>query len=139
MKIKTMSIIFFVVAVLTACSSTQPEVEDPLAGTSWDLVFYRKSTVIEGSDVTAEFVDGEVAGSAGCNRYSGSYEVDGNKIKFGPVMSTLMACMDPEGIMDQETMILAWLQDAQTYQIQEDQLMIFRSDGEALTFIPASQ
>jgi len=138
MKSKTFVLVILVVMVLTACSSNEPSVGDPLSGTSWELVYYRKSRVIEGVAVTATFEGGQVKGSSGCNSYSGSYQVEGGKISFSPLMSTLMACPDPDGVMDQEAMFLAWLQDAQTYQIQDDQLMIFRSDGEALTFIPGS-
>jgi len=138
MKFKTFVLVILVVMVLTACSSNEPSVGDPLSGTSWELVYYRKSRVIEGVAVTATFEGGQVKGSSGCNSYSGSYQVEGGKISFSPLMSTLMACPDPDGVMDQEAMFLAWLQDAQTYQIQDDQLMIFRSDGEALTFIPGS-
>jgi heat shock protein HslJ len=125
--------------MLMACSNSKPLADDPLNGTSWELVFYRKSRVIEGRSITAKFDAGEVQGSAGCNSYSGSYQVVGDTISFGPIASTLMACMDHDGIMDQETMYLAWLQDAQTFRIRDDQLMIFRSDGEALTFIPESK
>lgn len=138
MKSKTFVLVILVVMVLTACSSNETSVGDPLSGTSWELVYYRKSRVIEGVAVTATFEGGQVKGSSGCNSYSGSYQVEGGKISFSPLMSTLMACPDPDGVMDQEAMFLAWLQDAQTYQIQDDQLMIFRSDGEALTFIPGS-
>jgi heat shock protein HslJ len=39
------------------------------------------------------------SGFAGCNRYSGSYELAGNSLKFGPTIMTKMACdqgMDAE-------------------------------------------
>jgi heat shock protein HslJ len=138
MKSKSFILVMLIVMLLSACSNNENPVGDPLSGTSWELVYYRKSPVIEGVTVTADFEEGQVKGSSGCNSYSGSYQVEGDKISFGPLMSTLMACLDPEGVMDQETMYLAWLQDAQTYQIQDDQLLIFRSDGEALTFVPGS-
>jgi len=139
MKGKVIVIVLFTAMILTACSNSKSPSDDPLSGTSWELVFYRKSTVLEGPIITANFEDGEVNGSAGCNSFSGSYQVEGDTISFGPIASTLMACMDPEGIMEQETMFLAWLQDAQTFWIRDNQLLIFRSDGEALTFIPESK
>lgn len=37
-----------------------------------------------------------VSGSGGCNRYFGSYSLDGGSIRFGPLASTLMYC---EGTM----------------------------------------
>jgi len=39
------------------------------------------TSVLVGSDLTADFgSDGKLAGSAGCNNYSGGYEIDGDKI-----------------------------------------------------------
>ncbi len=55
---------------------------------------------IPGSVITMEFVGNRVSGSAGVNRYSGSY-VDGN---FGPVTATMMA--GPSDLMEQESRFL---------------------------------
>ena len=59
----------------------------------------------------------------------------GKKIVFGEMFSTLMAC--PEPIMEQETMFLQFLGDAQRFEMVDGQLQIFWSDHEALTFVPA--
>lgn len=133
---------------LSACSGTadaamgsadaQPEsrTADVLEGTSWKLVYYRKSTVSEGINITAVFEDGNIGGSSGCNSYGGAYQVDGSEITIGPLASTMMACIDPPEVMEMEQMVQAWLMDAVTFDLSDDQLMIFRGDGEALTFIP---
>ena len=34
------------------------------------------------------------AGFAGCNQYSGSYELSGDSLKFGPMIMTKMACSE---------------------------------------------
>ena len=44
--------------------------------------------------------DTQVAGSGGCNRFTGNYEMSGDSLSFGPLASTTMAC--PRS-MDQET------------------------------------
>jgi heat shock protein HslJ len=41
--------------------------------------------------------DGQASGSGGCNRFSGSYSLEGSSLVFGPFLSTLMACDDPAG------------------------------------------
>ena len=42
------------------------------------------ATPIQGTTITANFTKGgELAGNAGCNEYSSSYEVDGNTIAIG--------------------------------------------------------
>jgi len=123
--------------LLAACSGPGPKTsQDPLDGTSWDLFAYRKTTPIDGTLITAEFVDGMVAGSSGCNSYSGAYKVDGGTIEIGPIAMTEMACMDPGGVMDQELYYLEFLAAVSRIQFVDDQLQLF--DGhEALTFVPA--
>lgn len=46
---------------------------------------------------TIEFKDGRVSGHAGCNRYNGPATLDANKVKFGALVSTRMACNFLEG------------------------------------------
>jgi heat shock protein HslJ len=52
-------------------------------------------------------------------------------------VSTLMACVD-EGLMQQETRYLAALQGADSFEIRNNQLVIWYEAGQAqLFFIPA--
>lgn len=123
--------------IFTACNAVETASGDPLDGTSWVLQYYRKTKAITEPPITATFEGGEVHGSAGCNSYRGSYQVDGDNITFGPPIAiTVMACMEPEGIMEQEALFMEYLSDAQTFKFVDDQLQIFQSDNEALTFIP---
>ncbi len=118
------------------CVNSDTPSGDILDGTSWTLYAYRKTLPIEGTTITANFKDGEVRGSAGCNSYFGSYQVDGSRIQIGDLAMTLMACPAPDGVMEQEQYITQFLQDAQTLRMSEGRLFIMRSDGEALTFEP---
>lgn len=115
--------------MLVGCSGT-----DPLDGTLWILTAYRKMQPIDGSTITATFQNGEIKGSAGCNSYFASYQIKGNEIAMGVIGQTEMACLDPEGVMEQESNIMEFLRDAQEFLLANGQLQIFRSDGEALTF-----
>jgi heat shock protein HslJ len=72
--------------------------------------------------------DGTIAGSSGCNHYSGSYTVDGNKLTVGPVATTQMACTVPQ-INDQEMQFLAALAASDTWS----------QDGNVLTLSSESQ
>jgi heat shock protein HslJ len=48
--------------------------------------------------VTADFRDGKVFGSGGCNRYSaGIFETGPLEFSIGPAASTKTACPDPAG------------------------------------------
>jgi putative lipoprotein len=42
------------------------------------------------------------AGTGGCNRYSTSYVLDDERISFGEIASTLMACPDPAGTVEHQ-------------------------------------
>lgn len=119
---------------LAACKVINSTAQDPLEGTSWVLSAFSESKPIPGTTLTASFQDGQVSGSAGCNSYSGTYQVEGEVIQIGPVAITEMACLEPEGVMDQELKFVQFLQDGETFQLEEGQLYIFRADGEALTF-----
>lgn len=88
----------------------------PFEGTTWNLALIEQQPVgwvPPATDVTLSAVfDGEnISGSAGCNDYSGPYEIDGRSIKIGPLMATEMACED-EDLMQMETNYLQALESA---------------------------
>jgi heat shock protein HslJ len=88
-------------------------------------------SVIIGTELTAKFDDdGTLSGSAGCNNYNTTYEVDGENISIGQTAVTQMYCQDPEGIMEQEAEYLAALQSAATYKIEGDR-MTMRTDSDS--------
>ena len=98
---------------------------------TWVLTSYGEQnferSLLPNTEITVEFNSGEktVKGSAGCNSYFGSYEVEGNKPSIpGPIAVTEMACMEPEGVMDQEQEYLTILQNAETYEIEGKKLQV---------------
>jgi heat shock protein HslJ len=126
-----------VLAALAACSATGPASGDPLDGTSWVLVGYGLAALLPGTEITASFEDGQVRGSAGCNSYGGSYQVSGDSISVRELFHTEMACLEPEGVMEQEQTYLQYLGGVETFSVSHGQLHMTRADGETLTFIPA--
>ena len=84
--------------------------------------------------MTAEFDAREIRGSASCNSYFGTYNLKGDQISISGLGWTEMACMDPEGIMEQEQIIMKMLSESISYSIQGDKLQITTSAGELLTF-----
>jgi heat shock protein HslJ len=105
-----------------------------LVGPTWTLVSLNGSPAITGATITATFADGQVGGSAGCNSYGGNYTLNGAKLSFGPIMSTMMACPQPAGVMDQEQAYLAALQSGGTFAIQGGQLTFTAANGSTLIF-----
>lgn len=138
MKMKTRAVFWIAAAVLflflvSACGVNNSK--DALNGSAWDLIFIDQTPTLKGTKLTVKFAEGQIGGSAGCNSYSGSYKVNGEKISIGPIAMTMMACVDP-GVMEQEQTFLAYLQNAQSFKLNEGELLILSSYGKALTFIP---
>jgi heat shock protein HslJ len=127
-------LLYLGVFVTTGCQLGEDQKADPLGGSTWELFSYRKTRPIEGTLITAEFQDGQIRGTGGCNTYSGSYQIDGSQIKFEAIGWTAMACLDPDGVMEQETLVMDFLMNAERYELEEGRLNIYRTDGEALTF-----
>jgi heat shock protein HslJ len=80
-------------------------------------------------DATLTFDDqGRMSGNVGCNGFGGDYKVAGDKITFGPVMSTMMYC---DATMTQEQTALQILAEDVTYKIEGSTLTITK-DGQVL-------
>lgn len=101
----------------------------PLEGTYWVL------TELEGQPVKApepgekpsyiylNSADKTVSVSGGCNGMGGNYElINGNRIRFGQMISTMMACPD----MTKEEGLKKMTGMADQYAIQGDMLSFFK-------------
>ena len=112
---------FALVGSLAACSvvggdaaplpPVAPEPPAPparLAGTTWLAEDIDGKGVVDRAQSTIEFIDDKrVAGSLGCNRYTGSYSADASGMRFGQLASTRRMC--PEALMQQEARFSATL------------------------------
>ena len=65
---------------------------------------------------------GRVAGNGSCNRFFGSYTLINDRIAFGQMGSTRMACMG--AVAEQESRYMAALQKAQRVQMQGSTLLL---------------
>jgi heat shock protein HslJ len=114
-----------------------------LPGTEWRLVSLGPSgaeaDVVQGTTVTIKFgEDGRAGGSTGCNTYGGTYEVRGDAIAFGRLVSTRRACLD-QNANEQERRFLAALEAASRFRLSSDRLTIFSDRGRtALNFVSTS-
>jgi heat shock protein HslJ len=103
--------------------------DNPLTGTKWTLV---------GSGITLEFGSGSsVSGSGGCNRYTGSYTLNGSAISFGAVASTRMMCMD-ESVMARERAFFNALSAATRIETDGEQLTLTYGANQRLIFARVS-
>ena len=85
---------------------------------------------VPGTEVTANFTSDRISGSGGCNNYSGTFDVTGNKMSIGPVASTRIGCPSP--IADQELQYFNALENTETYRINPQgqlELIYVTDDG----------
>ncbi len=108
-----------------------------LEGRSWVLlsgIAVPQDVVVTWPSVT--FSEGRVAGTTGCNRYMGAYEVDGDSLAFGPIATTMMACPPPADAV--ERAYVAALARVTGWRLDGDQLVLeLGEDDEPLRFAPA--
>lgn len=116
----------------------------PFEGTTWEFaLYYSPQTTIltpgvPGTTITARFENGKLAGSAGCNDYSATYEKSDAVLKIGPIAATEKACADPQGVMEQETAYLSKLESVgQILQLPRT-ILLSASDGQPLLLYHAA-
>jgi heat shock protein HslJ len=115
--------------------------QNPLSNTAWQVTGYNNGrgalvSPLTNTTLTTRFSADQISGNSGCNEYSGAYWVSGSNITVGALVSTMMACGDPPGVMEQEAEFQAALSSAVTFQFDGNQLTLRRGDGAmAVTFI----
>ncbi|WP_166376044.1 META domain-containing protein [Aeromicrobium phragmitis] len=72
--------------------------------------------------------DGEFRGSDGCNRLHGTYEVDGDVVRFSSQLHTMMACPGVD----------SWLSRLATAEVDGDALVIFDHEEQRIGTLPRS-
>jgi heat shock protein HslJ len=87
----------FLMVVLVGMTVAQAQAQG-LEGTRWTLAYYVQGNQVSraepGGNATAEFLNGSVQGSTGCNQFGASYAQDGQSLSFGSARQTLMACLE---------------------------------------------
>ena len=63
------------------------------------------------------------SGSSGCNGFSGSYQLSGDTLRFGKLLSTMRACVDPE-LNRQERAFLDALGATRSWRVVGDTLVL---------------
>jgi heat shock protein HslJ len=115
-----------IMVAVTACSGgASADIQG-----QWKLVSYDQTPAVPDVETSIEFKDGQMNGNVGCNGFGGEYKVKGDKIEFGPVMSTMMFCEGPVG--EQEMGTLAVLQEKTSFAIDGNTLTITSADGNSV-------
>lgn len=117
---------------LTAgCSATGTPIVS-LEQTTWQLEMLGTQPALKARPVTLVFqADNQVGGEAGCNGYGGTYTLNGDKLTFSYLSSTLRACAEPE-FMEQEQKYMTNLTHTASYKLEGNRLTIFDAKGTSL-------
>lgn len=110
----------------------------PLSGTSWLVEDIGGHGVMDYVQTTIRF-DRErgVSGSTGCNRYTSSVTIDGDRLAIGPMASTRRAC--PEAVMDQEHRFEQAMGAVQFYAFDHGEATLILLDESRRVLLRASQ
>jgi heat shock protein HslJ len=119
-------------ATLAACQPSRTASSDvafrsSVAGVDWELMELNAKTASSGAGgrrATLRFDadSAHVAGFSGCNRFAGSYTLDGDSLRFGPLVMTRMACTQG---MELERDLSAALEATRRYELSSTQLKLF--------------
>ena len=137
-----LTVLILLTAALASCTpaagDSTPSPTPSLDGTKWQLLTLDGQAPLMGTTITATFTKSEIGGSSGCNSYSGSYTLEGSSIQFGDIGGTEMACMEPEGAMDQEQSFLRALRRVASYRLGAGQLELLDAAGSEVLVFTAS-
>ncbi|MBT8129966.1 MAG: META domain-containing protein [Gammaproteobacteria bacterium] len=135
-----MKYIYSLAAILlvAGCTDSGQSGHTPLLGTTWNLVELNNSKIQHpGPQVPhLRFETDKVTGNDGCNNFFGAYTLDGNKLKFGMLASTRMAC--PQ-INDLDIEFNKVISITTSYSISGRKLELFEEGKLLASFLAAEQ
>ncbi len=115
-----------------------------LADTSWHATGINNgkggvASLVADSTVTMDFApDGKVAGSAGCNTYTSSYQTHGDRLRFTPAAATRRMCT-ASGVLEQEQAFFQALASVAAMRREGDRLEMRTAAGAlALSLVRAT-
>jgi heat shock protein HslJ len=87
-------------------------------------------SMVVGTEPTITFAeDGELTMETGCNTVGSSWELDGDELTIGPPRTTLMACVEPPGVMEQEDALQLALESAVRVEVAPRALTLLDAEG----------
>jgi heat shock protein HslJ len=82
-------------------------------------------------DINFDASANRVSGFSGCNRFNGSYTIDGNNITFGPLASTKMMCREEANTIEHN--MFDTLSQVNSFSLQNNVLTLFKDKDVLLT------
>lgn len=96
---------------------------DLLTAHLWRITALGDADLVDPERLSLNFLEPDrVAGSSGCNRIVGSFNLTGEGLQFGAMGSTMMACEEP--LMSQERRMLDALEQVTRFDVTEDGTLV---------------
>jgi heat shock protein HslJ len=125
-----LALAWFIAMTAPAASAQQIE------GVTWRAESV-KGSAVTGAAPMLSIAGGRLTGSGGCNRIMGSADLSGDRISFGRIASTRMACPPPA--MAQEQNFFAALAATRAFRMQGGRLILVDQTGaETVRFVQQS-
>jgi heat shock protein HslJ len=111
--------------------------DDPLVG-KWRTERVRGAASVEAAKTAFEVAaDGRVSSTVGCNRIVGKPSLEGDRLRFGPLAATRMACPSPLDRL--ETAYMAALDAVRSYRVEGTRLTLVDEAGRAAVVLVRSE
>jgi heat shock protein HslJ len=123
---------------LSSYATTRLSIDARLDTAVWTLASINGQPLLPGTAITLQFLQGQLAGFAGCNDYNGSYSATDNGdgtygIVSGRITTGRRSC--PADIMAQENSYLAALQQSTLATVQENMVSLSSSTGSLVYYL----
>ncbi len=128
-------LLLFIPVLIFSCAGNRVQKLNVLPDRTWKLVELDGRTIEYSGErhpyAVFKTADSRVYGSGGCNRYSGSFKVSGQKITISQLISTKMACME----IDYENVFLRTLESSDEFVISGDSLYLKNNGSISARFV----
>ena len=142
MKYKKNFLLVFLFIYLTSFSKCRTDSTDSiLYGTKWSLIkIYDSQSAkdVSNKNVFIQFdkEKGHAGGKGGCNSFSGTLSINGNKLSITRIISTKMFCGEVQEIEDA---FFSQLENVNKYEIKESRLLLYHDKELLLEFEKGSK
>jgi heat shock protein HslJ len=134
----TLCLILF--SLILGCSAgclAPASLPEELTSHTWRLISYNNGNELADvgplTIITLKFSEGgQISGTAGCNDYFGTYNIDGALISVRALGATEKYCLAPKGVMDMEQAYFLLLGNTTRYSIDQDEMTLSHYDEKKL-------
>ncbi|APY10717.1 hypothetical protein BWZ22_05440 [Seonamhaeicola sp. S2-3] len=127
-------LILFSIITLKTCNNTSLEQNTTMLQDNFNITTLN-GTNVSAFNLTIAFADStkQVSGFSGCNRFFGSYTIENNTIKLGPLATTRKMCTPKLNSVESE--LLDALTKTNHFSIKNDTLILLENENKLLNAV----